>query len=56
MQLGLNENYFLEAEVDSDEDAPQPVAPELLEALPINIFTAANQKNFAEENKLCTIC
>lgn len=47
---------FLEAEVDSEEEQPQPVPPELLEALPQNIFTAANQQNFSDENKLCTIC
>jgi hypothetical protein len=34
---------MLEAEVDSEEDQPQPVPPELLAALPTNVFTEANQ-------------
>ncbi len=40
---------------DSDEDI-NPVHPNLLAALPINKFTLANNQNFSEENKLCTIC
>lgn len=40
---------------DSDDDA-NPVHPDLLAALPINQFTQANNLNFSEENKLCTIC
>lgn len=40
---------------DSDDDA-NPVHPDLLAALPINKFTQANNLNFSEENKLCTIC
>lgn len=40
---------------DSDDEI-NPVHPKLLAALPINRFTLANQQNFSEENKLCTIC
>lgn len=39
-----------------DEDVINPVPAELLNALPTNEFTEANQKNFSEENKQCAIC
>jgi hypothetical protein len=32
------------------------VQKELLDALPVIKFTQANQANFSDENKLCTIC
>ena len=41
---------------NSDDDETNPVNPELLAALPVNKFTTANNLNFSEENKLCTIC
>ena len=39
MQLLSDANVMLEAEVDSEEDLPQPVPQELLDALPINTFS-----------------